>query len=231
MYLQYFRDAWNFCKGSILRNFKSFLILFLFAISLNSATAEYRVVSKSTPTRLTQKIIIPKAASGLKLKEIDVVGSRYYADNNIKWHVDDELVLGAKVAGKLKFRAVVRYGWFGDAGAFEGVPTFALKIPAAELKKIPHLKGQTKQSTFNPDYDSFEFLDSDQILNGLFDEKIIDKINDKQLILVEQEAYLVISEINFSQDCGLHYRAVVKSAKRVPNSNVVAKNEGMNVHC
>jgi hypothetical protein len=214
-----------------LSNFKSFLVLFLFAISLNSATAEYKVVSKSTPTRLTNEIVIPKSASGLKLKEIDVVGSRYYADNNIKWLVDDEHVLGAKVAGTLKLRAIVRYGWFGDAGAFEGLPTFALKIPEAELKKIPYLKGPTSHSTFNPNYDSFEFSNSDEILNKLFNEKIIDEINDKQLILVEQEANLVISEINFSQDCGMHYRAIVKSAKRVPNSDLILKNEGMNTHC
>ena len=202
---------------------KHLLISFLFLISLSTATAEYKLVSKSTPTRLTKKIIIPKSASGLKLKEIDVVGSRYYADNNIKWLVDDELVLGAKVAGTLKIRVTARYGWFGD---FESPPELELEISKSERKKLPYIQGQT------PGYfDLFNILNSEEIIKEIFDEKTIDNINTRKIALVEQEVDLVISNINFGHDCGLRYAAVIKSAKRVLNSNLIAKNEGMMVHC
>jgi hypothetical protein len=207
-----------------MKKLKLFLIFIFLITLLHTATAEYKEVSKSTPNRLTKRIVVPKSASSLKLKEIDVVGERYLADG--KWLVDDEQVLGAKVAGELKLKATVRFGWFEGFESSEGSPILELKISESERKKLPYVLGTT------PGYfDIFTVSNKAQIIDKLFDKQTIDKINTKQLILVEQKSELVISTLSFGSDCGMRYEAIVKDAKRLPNSKLVVKSSAIDVHC
>jgi hypothetical protein len=207
-----------------MKKLKLFLIFISLIILLHTATAEYKEVSKSTPNRLTKKIIIPKYASNLKLKEIDVVGDRYVADG--KWLVDDEQVLGAKVAGELKLKATVRFGWLEGFESSEGSPILELKISESERNKLPYVLGTT------PGYfEIFTVSNETQIINKLFDAGTINKIHTKQLILVEQKSELVISALSFGFDCGMRYEAVLKDAKRLPNSKLINKSSAIDTLC
>ena len=165
-------------------------------------------------------VVFPDAATGVSLEHVEINdGAHTTQGTPFIWWVYTK--------GELRVRATVRYGWFDGFESYDDNqpileifvdPDFALKLPYFEHNTAGYV-------------DEFKVVNENQVLKSLFSPKTLRLIRTKKLLFAEQDSELFLDAISFGNECGIRYKARIKSSAPWRNSIVASKNTGWEIHC
>lgn len=165
-------------------------------------------------------VVIPDAATGISLEHVEIIGGANTTQGT-------PFIWWVYTKGKLRVRATVRYGWFDGFESYDDKkpmmeiyvdPDYALKLPRFEYNAAGYV-------------DEFTVVNEGQVLKALFSPKTLRLIHAKKLLFAEQDSELVLDAISFGNECGVRYKAIVKSSAPWSNSIVASKDSGWQIHC
>ena len=169
---------------------------------------------------IARAVIFPDAAIGVSLDHVKIINGNERMQE-LPW------IWWAHTKGELRVRATVRYGWFDGFESYDdNQPILEIFVHPDFALKLPHFEDNTAGWV-----DEFKVDNEEQVLKSLFSPKTLRLIRTKKLLFAEQDSNLVLDAINFVNECGIRYRAKVKSSAPWANSTVASRNSGWQGHC
>ncbi|WP_296510880.1 hypothetical protein [Rhodoferax sp.] len=183
----------------------------------NSAEGKTLVFGKES-----MEITLPRAASHLTVEQVDCWGD--VAQDEV---ATDNCSGFVKTKGNLRIRAKVRYGWFDGFQSYDNrLPILELFIHKDSEKNLPRNTNWTPGGIHE-----FTVTNETQVLKQLFAPQQLKLVRSKKKLFIEVDSDLLLSDINFGDECGIRYFAKVITAKPWVDAQVVAKSKGWDGHC
>ena len=167
-------------------------------------------------------VVLPPGTEHLTLDRVDCFGDAPEfggpAHNCMGW---------VSSRGELRIRATVRYGWFDGFDNYgDGKPILEIFVHVDSSALLPRMTGWTPGEIHE-----FRVHNERFVLAQLFDSQHLEQIRSKKRLFVEVDSNLLLSNIDFGNECGIRYQAKVLNAVPWTDAKVVAKTQGWEPHC